>query len=112
MGLIGLKGYAIAGAVVLVMVGAAGVKGYSLGGAAADARWAEDRAKLQRELFSAADRHSEAAAELERLRADRETLAMEFEDAARADPSSADRRPSPDSLRRLENLWRSARGAP
>jgi hypothetical protein len=109
---IGLKACAIAGAVVLVMVGAAGVKGYWMGEAAEAARWSEARAKLQDDLFAAAEQHSRAAAELAQERADRETLAMEFEDAARADPSAADRRPSPDSLRRLENLWRSARGTP
>lgn len=110
--MIGLKGYAIAGAVVLAMVGAAGVKGYRMGVSAEAARWIEARTKLQDDLFDLADRHSEVAAELERLRADRETLAMEFEDAARADPSAIDRRPSPDSLRRIEDLWRSARGTP
>lgn len=108
----GLKVYAIAGTICLILIGWAGVKGYRLGEAAEAARWIEARAKLQEDLFNLADRHSEAAAELELLRADRETLAMEFEDEARSDPSSVDRRPSPDSLRRLESLWRTARGAP
>jgi hypothetical protein len=110
--MIPLRGYAIAGAVALAMVGAAGVKGYRIGVAAEAARWAEDRVKLQHDLFDVAEQHSRTAAELAKLRAAQDTLQMEFEDAARADPAAVDRRPSPDSLRRLEGLWRSARPAP
>lgn len=85
---------------------------YRHGVAAEAARWAEAREKLQDQVFDLADRHSEAAAELAALRAEQDTLAMEFEDAARADPDASSRRPSADSLRRLETLWRGARPAP
>jgi hypothetical protein len=103
---------AIAFGAALAFLAGSHLWAYRSGVSAERVAQAEDRAKLQDDLFAAAERHSRAAAELALLRADRETLAMEFEDNARADPAAADRRPSPDSLRRLETLWQGARGTP
>lgn len=78
---------------------------YRQGKGAEAARHEAARQALQADLFDLADRHSALAADLAEARAAQDTLLTEFEDDARRDPGSADRRPSPDSLRRLEALW-------
>jgi len=103
---------AIAAALAVAVVSGAWAMGHRAGAQAEAARWRAAQDKLQAQLFDLADRHSAAAAELLRLRADQETALGEFEDAARADPAAAGRRPAADSLRRLEALWGRARAAP
>jgi hypothetical protein len=82
-----------------------GWQGYRMGGAASDARHAAATVQLQRDLFRAADDLSIAAAEIEAWRAAQTQATERFEDEARADPDAVHRRPSADSLRRLERLW-------
>jgi hypothetical protein len=104
-------------AVALLVAGLAVAAGWGLyrhgvqvGRAAEAAEWQAARDKLQRDLFALADRHSEAARELDALRADQDQLLREFENALAADASAC--RAGDDSLRRLETLWGRARAKP
>ena len=79
--------------------------GWHYGASRVEARIEAERASLQRRLAQVADDLSEAEAELEEERAAREALAWELENEASLDPGAALRRPSPDSLRRLDRRW-------
>jgi len=91
---------AIAGA-----VGGAYVKGRADGAALTRAEQIEATAALQARIDEAAENLARVNAALLAARAARHQTAREIEDETRADPAAADRRPSPDSLRRLERRW-------
>ena len=92
----------------LAIAGAAYAYGRHDGRALAMAAQARATAALQARLFDTADKLSVASAAIEAARTVQETLAMEIEDAARADPDAAIRRPDARSLQRLATRW----GAP
>lgn len=79
--------------------------GWRYGASRVEARVEAERAMLQRRLSQVADDLSEAEAALSAERAAREALAWEMENEASLDPGAALRRPSADSLRRLERRW-------
>ena len=88
----------------IIAVGAGGyVKGGWDGAARCEARHAVAAAKLQRELFTAADRMSEQAAEIETFRATQALLIEDLENAANADPGAC--RLSDDARLRLKARW-------
>ena len=103
------------GAMALALAGALAVShlwAFRLGEAAERADEDKARAALQADLFDLADRHSQQAADLARLRAEQDQAQRDFEDAARSDPAAVGRRPDAVSLRDLEALWRGATGTP
>lgn len=75
------------------------------GRAMARAEQIEATAELQARIDEAAENLTRVNAALLIARAERHQTAKEVEDETRADPAAADRRPSPDSLRRLERRW-------
>ena len=79
--------------------------GWHYGAGRVEARIEAERAQLQKRLVQVADDLSEAAAKLETEKAARAALAEELEHEAASDPGAALRRPSADSLRRLERRW-------
>jgi hypothetical protein len=103
---------AIVVAVAASLTGGAYVKGRIDGGRIADAAHAAAVAQLQRDLFRAADAASELGAALLASQAGNEILSLEFENNARADPDADTRRPDPDSLRELSDLFARQRAAP
>lgn len=92
-------------AAVLAVLAAVFAGGWHHGAGRVEARIEAERAALQRRLAQVADNLSEAAADLEIEKAARAALAQELEDEATSDPGAALRRPSADSLRRLERRW-------
>lgn len=89
----------------LALAAAIFMAGWRHGAGRVEARIEAERAQLQQRLAQVADDLSEAAAELENEKAARAALAEELEHEAASDPGAALRRPSADSLRRLERRW-------
>ena len=90
---------------VLAVVAAIFLAGWHHGAGRVEARIEAERAQLQQRLAQVADDLSEAAAALESEKAARAALAEELEHEAASDPGAALRRPSADSLQRLERRW-------
>ena len=109
-GLTKIKFYGVAALVAVSLMGATyGVgqrRGYNRGEAATIARYVEQQRKLQLELVRAGNELNAAVTELEKIKREREVLADELEQAARADPNGANECISLDGVQRLEQRWR------
>ena len=92
---------ALCGAILIG--GVAFHKGQQFGNAACEARHAAASAKLQEELFAAADTMSEQASELVAYRTAQAIKIEEYENAATADPGAW--RLSIDARVRRKNRW-------
>ena len=79
--------------------------GYGVGRDAERLEQVAEIEALESRLADVSKANREAAAELEAARIAQDLLAMELEDEARNDPAAAGRKPTAESVRRLERRW-------